>query len=981
MLTVAVVRIIEFCTRHAWPVIAAGIALALISGTYAARHFAINSDVGALLSPNLEWRKREIAFEQTFNRFDLIVAVVTAPTPELTGEATKKLAEKLAQNKERFRTVTQVAGGQFFERNGLLYQSPEELKRNLDGLNKAEPLIADLAVDQSLRGLTSGIDNALLAVRSKYLTLDDMAPSFNTVSDTLEKIIAGQPASFSWRLLAERKTATPSELRGFIEVRPVLDYAALEPGHGAIKAIRDAGAEILPQYQANVRLTGPVPMADEEFATLKENAELNALVTIAIVLCILWLALRSKRLILAVFVNLFVGLSLTAALGLLMVGAFNLISVSFAVLFVGIGVDFGIQYAVRYRHERHENDDLMGALRAAGGYVGAPLTLAAGATAAGFMSFMPTAYRGISELGLIAGCGMMIAFATTITLLPALIRVFNPPGEPEALGYKALAPVDAFMERNRIPIIVCTAVAVLGAMPLLYWLRFDFNPVNLRSPKVESVATYLELNRDPESNTNTVGVLKPSLKEADESAARLAKLPEVSRVVTLSKFVPEQQDQKLPLIRNSQKALAEALNPKDPMGAPTDEENVEAFTDSAMQLNKFAGNLTTVGADAARRMARALETIAKGDKALRDRTEAVFLPPLKVALNSLSSSLQAQPVTRQSLPAELTREWIAQDARARVAVAPSGNPNDNEQMRHFARTVLAIEPTAIEGPISVLEAGDTVVRAFIEAGFWALLSIGVLLWIVLRRIGDVLLTLVPLVLAAVVTLQISVAVGMPMNFANIIALPLLLGVGVAFKIYYIMAWRDGQTNLLQTSLTRAVFYSALTTATAFGSLWFSSHPGTSSMGELLALSLICTLAAAVLFQPVLMGRPREMVAEDGPAGVEPPPRPVEFAPAVQSAAASIRQAPAAAALRTNGNGASSISGKPDNRVAAEPKAAVPPRQRGNGSSETVSHENGAAMALDSAEPKDDALNKTGGAARRKKPPQARRTKAVPTRKQ
>jgi predicted exporter len=153
------------------------------------------------------------------------------------------------------------------------------------------------------------------------------------------------------------------------------------------------------------------------------------------------------------------------------------------------------------------------------------------------------------------------------------------------------------------------------------------------------------------------------------------------------------------------------------------------------------------------------------------------------------------------------------------------------------------------------------VHAFVEAGLWALLSIALILWLVLHRIGDVLLTLVPLALAGVVTLEITVLIGMPLNFANIIALPLLLGVGVAFKIYYITAWRGGQTHLLQTSLTRAVLYSALTTATAFGSLCFSNHPGTSSMGKLLALSLVCTLAAAVLFQPILMGEPRQPIRD------------------------------------------------------------------------------------------------------------------------
>ena len=230
--------------------------------------------------------------------------------------------------------------------------------------------------------------------------------------------------------------------------------------------------------------------------------------------------------------------------------------------------------------------------------------------------------------------------------------------------------------------------------------------------------------------------------------------------------------------------------------------------------------------------------------------------PLESDVATLQNYLQAQPITIDNLPQNLRVQWVTANGRARVEVAPKGNTNDTEVLRAFARAVLAVFPNAVGGPISILDSGNTVVTAFIEAGAYALVSIAVLLWIVLRRFGDVLLTLVPLLLAGVVALEITVLIGMPLNFANIIALPLLLGVGVAFKIYYIMAWRAGQTDLLQSSLTRAVIWSALTTATAFGSLWLSKHPGTSSMGKLLALSLICTLAAAVLFQPALMGKPR-----------------------------------------------------------------------------------------------------------------------------
>jgi hypothetical protein len=159
--------------------------------------------------------------------------------------------------------------------------------------------------------------------------------------------------------------------------------------------------------------------------------------------------------------------------------------------------------------------------------------------------------------------------------------------------------------------------------------------------------------------------------------------------------------------------------------------------------------------------------------------------------------------------------------------------------------------------IEIYEWGRAVTSAFIKAGALAIVSIAILFWLVLRRIGDVLLTLIPLLVAAAATLEICAMSGFALNYANIIALPALLGVGVAFKIYYVVAWRSGEYNFLQSSLTRAVFFSALMTATAFGSLWFSAHPGISSMGKLLALSLACTLASAALFQPALMGPPRK----------------------------------------------------------------------------------------------------------------------------
>jgi hypothetical protein len=858
-ITAFVVRTIGLCIHYARWVIAGSIIITVLSAWYAAAHFSVTTDINQLISSNSPGRQREQAFEKAFPQFDVIIAVIDAPTPELVQEATAALVTRLSPQKNFFRSIEAPQGGSFFARNGLLFESPEQLEPQMTMFAQAQRLVQVLASDPSLRGVIRALQFGLLGVQSDKLKLDNMIWPLTLAANTLDEVNANKPASFSWQVLVQSHEPKSSDLMRFLKIRAVLDYSEIEPGLKASDAIRQAATDLnlASAYQARLRLTGPVPMNDDQFATIKENAALNAIITIAVVLFILWLALRWWRIIFAVFASLAVGLSVTAALGLLMVGALNLISVYFAVLFVGLGVDFGLQFSVRYRAERHEVDGLYEALLHAGRRAGAPLTLAALATAAGFLSFLPTAYRGLSELGLIAGVGMLVAFLTSITLLPALLNELKPRSEPRALGYAFLAPVDAFLERNRVPILIVTALVILGASPLLYWLRFDFNPMNLRNPKSESVATYLQLEKEQESGANDIVALEPSLAVADHVAAKLTTLPQVARVTTLSTFIPAQQEQKLPLIQNAAEALGPALAPDKVSPPPTDAENVAIINSTVTALNKFAGEAPGPGADAAKRLATAMDTLAKADAAARQRAEVAFVQPLKTALDNLRNILKAQEVTRDNLPADLVSQWITPDGQARVEIAPSGNENDNRTLRTFARDVQNIEPNATEGPISILEARRTIITAFLEAGAWALLSIAVLLWITLRRLGDVLLTLIPLLVAGVVTLEICVLIDLPLNFANIIALPLLLGVGVAFKIYYIMAWREGQTRLLQSVLTRAVTFSACTTATAFGSLYFSSDPGTSSMGKLLAIALLTTMTAAALFQPVLMGKPRE----------------------------------------------------------------------------------------------------------------------------
>jgi len=435
--------------------------------------------------------------------------------------------------------------------------------------------------------------------------------------------------------------------------------------------------------------------------------------------------------------------------------------------------------------------------------------------------------------------------------------VMEPPQEAEPVETSVLAPVDHWIANNRPVVIIGTVALVIAGLPFLFRLPFDANPMNLRSQRVDSVATFLDLARDPQTTPNTINVMAASLEAAEALAARVDKLPEVARTATLATFIPPDQDEKLALIRDAATLLDTVLHPPEIKPSPGDGENIEALRRTAADLRDTAGANPGTN-EGARHLADVLDRLAAASPGLRTAAQIAVTVDLVRVLDQLRTQLSvSEPVTRANLPRDLVRRWLAPDGRARIEVFPKGNSNDNLVIANFASAVRAVAPNATGIPIIIVESGRTVGRAFIEAGLLSLGAIFVILWIALRRPVDVALTLGPLVLATILTLEAAYLLELPLNFANIIALPLMLAVGVAFHIYYIVAWREGVAEMLASSLTRAIFFSALTTGVAFGSLCFSSHPGTASIGKVLALSLFFTLLAAFVVVPAFLGPPRE----------------------------------------------------------------------------------------------------------------------------
>jgi uncharacterized protein len=851
-----IVRLVGLCVARAWIVVALVIILCVAMTHYVTGRFSMTTDTYALLSPKLPWRVRQAAFNAAFPQASSdIVVVVDGQTPELSEAAAATLVGSLSVQTSLFHSVRRPDSGPFWAHNRLLYASTEDVKSASAQLLKAQPFLGSMASDPSLRGLANTLSLILGGVNSDQASAQELRTPIRTLADALQGLAAGKPPFFSWRTLITGHQPDKRELRHIILVDPVLDFTKLQPGKLPIAAIRSAAKRLQLDmvHGVRVRLTGPAPLADEEFATLAQRAGLIAGLASGAIILMLWSAVRSPWLIASILATTLVGLLTATALGLALFHRFNVISVAFIPLFVGMGMDLGIQFSVRYRAERGAEEDVGQALIATGHTMGRSLTLAAAAIGAGFLAFTPTAYYGVSQLGVIAGFGMFAALALNLTLLPALIALTRPPGAPDRAGAR-LTLIDNYVLAHRTMVVGVGVVTALISAALLPRVQFDFNPMHLRSPAVESVATLVDLMRDPDRSPNTLEVIRPTLRAADQLAEIFRTDPLVYGARTLSSFIPTGQPEKIALLADAANLLDLTLNPLEVATPPTDAEVVDSLKRAAAKLRQVSTEDPSLHADSGR-LADEFDALARGGRAARARAEEMLIPGFVTNLEQIRTSLQPRPVSLESLPPEIVRQWLTADGRARVSVSPKGDSNNDAVLRRFVAAGIKIAPDATGTAIYLQAYGGAVVDAFIEAGVLSFVAICGLLMIALRRVRDVAITMAPIVLTGLLTMSTCVVIGQPLNFANIIALPLLFGIGVAFHIYFVMSWRSGGSHLLTSSLARGVFFSALATATGFGSLWASSHPGTASMGKLLMISLIWTLASALLFQPALMGPP------------------------------------------------------------------------------------------------------------------------------
>lgn len=846
-----------FIQRWAKAVVWVCAGLTVASLVVAALRLSVDTNPANMLDSQLPWRQAEAAMQRAFPNSDAgLVLVIDAADPSRAAAAQAAIAALLKQQLAVFTEVRAAELEPYFQQNGLLYLEPDALQDFADGVLRAQPFLGALAHDPSLSGIAGLMEKSLLAGDVDF----DLVPALNAVADATEAATAGQSKALDWgKLMAAPKGLAPSP-RKFIELVPVLDYGRLQPASTAVASIRSAIADLKAQGYSDVRmrLTGRIALEHEEIGMAYNGALLAFGVALLISTGLLFIALRSRRLVQATVLTLLFGLALTAAFAALAVQKLNLISMAFAVLYVGLGLDYALYYAMRYRELRQQGEAPSEAVPQAAADIGGFLFVCAATTSLGFLAFVPTSFTGIAGLGLISGAGMFISLLASLTLLPALLTL-QPPSEPPPA--KPNHWLDALLElpyqRSRA---IWIGMAVLLAIAAVIAPRasFDFDPLHLRDPHSESVSTFRDLLADPAIPVLTLSVIVNNAAEAQAVAAKLKPLPAVRQVLTLADLVPKDQAEKLAIIEDLGFSLGPALTTPGELTVIARAEDAAALDRLEVAMQQAATQWGGERAKAASRLASALEQLQSGTHSANRVAllRSSLLDGLGTQLIQLRALLMAREVTAKDLPPWLHNRWLAADGRQRVEIWPKAVLGDNANTKAFVAAVRAVEPNVSGPPVEMIEAASSVVQSFQQAFLYSALAISLLLLILLRSLRDTVLVLLPLAAAGLLTMAASVITSTPFNFANVIALPLLLGVGVDYGVYLVQQARrlPPGANLLKTGATRAVLFGALVTMANFGDLMLAGHPGMVSMGLLLTVGLGVILICTLVLLPSLIAR-------------------------------------------------------------------------------------------------------------------------------
>ena len=861
--------ILRICANTAahrpWTIILIALVLTVLAGLSASR-LTINTSTDDILASELPFRQIEIAYEAAFPEEDLAVVVVDAATPKEAEAAGADLLALLRGQPELFERVELAGASPYFDQYGLMFLEPDAIVEIAGDIRPARQLLASLADDPSLRGVAR-----VLGMAEQGAEQAAAPPEMSQLLDRFTEAIAaradGEAAEIPWADMFGGE-GRPGGERQILEVMPVLDNTSLNRAGAALDALQAAFDELATAYpDTTFRVTGEPVLRQQELNDAFSGALNASILSLVLVSTILTLGIRSGRMIAALLLSLLIGATWTAGLAAVTVGQLNLISIAFMVLFFGLGIDFGTHLGLRHLEAARAGKPFEEALKGAMASEWPSISLSALCAALAFLSFVPTSYVGLAEFGIISALGMMVALTITFTLLPALMSVLRPQPSAKALRNLGIGPL---IGRYYRVILVLAVLVSAGAAYQAVNVEIDTNPLNLQNPDTEAVETYEALAANPETSPYALNVVASDMAAAGELAPRLAALEGVAGVVWAGTFIPQDQEAKLAALDTARQLIGASFF-LDRSGTPPADEELSGAFDAILQSAEaivavpdempLDPSIRESAAALAAALNRYAEAVGTEPEDLRALGAALTrqVPPVVANLRQMLSVREA--VTIDDIPADFLSDWVSDEGAVRMRVLPASDLPSAAAMRDFTELVQSVAPEPAGAPASITGAGQAILLAFAEAIAYTVIAIAIVVTILRRRLSDVLLVLAPLAVASLWIVAGSAALDMPFNFANVIVIPLLIGLGVASSIHMVSRAREtaregesggSKAGVLSTSTPLAVLITQLNTVAAFATLSVAEHRGLFSMGVLLGLAIFFVLIVSLIVLPSFM---------------------------------------------------------------------------------------------------------------------------------
>ena len=853
--------IAQWCVDHSTTTIILFIAFALLSAALAATRLKIDTNPALMINGELPFRQNYQDLIKQFPALDNgFVVIIDAEIPAKGRDAATEIARQLEMRPDLFSDVFAPGTGPYFDEYGVLYLDEAVVRQVADDVRGSTPLINTMSLQPDLAGFADLFQQMAPVVEIGEAP-QELSGFLDKITETIQFETRGQARPLDWMALGKEPPSL-TETRWYVLVKPILDFSALESAARPLSEVR----RVMAEFKGNgagikVQLTGEAALNAEEFDAVTEGAAIAGALSLALVTLTVVIGFPSLVLVVPALALILLGFLINAGFAALVVGTLNMISVAFAVLFIGLGIDYAVHVILRFAEERARGADGKKAAVAAIRGISVPLGLCTLTTSLAFLAFTPSDFVGMAQLGIIAAGGIVIAFIGSITLVPAILSVLPDSEAKITRAFSKLTPQhEGWLHAHRSTIrkggSLLLIIAGITSVWLIPQVRFDGDPINLKNPAAPSMKAFNDLVNHQPAHTFAVQLLTEPGEPLHRMVEELKVLPQVLDVETLDSMLPPDQESKLAHLNALADLLPTQIEPATDFASGEQVDHLTSWREAVSAMANADSATEDIRSSAAR-LKQALEEFVTASNRSPDAIAALQMSLVQGFPRLFEAARQMADldrVTVDNIDSGFRQRYIAQDGRWRLEVLPKGDMRDPAQLDEFVTAVLKVAPQATGAPVEITGAANVVSSSMSKASVMSLALVLLATFLVLRRLVDVLLVLTPLLLAAALMAGYTVMFNSPFNFANVIVVPLLVGLGIDSAIHYVMRARDAGagTDAIRSWTPRAVLISGVTTMGSFGSLWLSAHRGMASMGELLAVAITITLLCTLVVLPQLI---------------------------------------------------------------------------------------------------------------------------------